>query len=92
MICVARLEELPPGKGKVVELTDRRVTIYNFDGKLIATATRAHRPPRAPDTRTADRAAHAFEVHAEDSPARLRDDEVACRVRVHRGEIWLDVD
>jgi hypothetical protein len=90
MIRVAHVSELPPGKGKVVELANRRVTVYNVDGKLVATATRPALPPREPDTRATDRPSHAFEVFAQDSPAKLRDDDVTCRVRVEHDEIWLD--
>lgn len=90
MIRVAELSELPPGKGKVVGLADRRLTIYNLDGRLVATATRARRP--RPELDADGRAHCVFEVFAEDSPARLRADELACHVTIEDGVIWLDAD
>jgi hypothetical protein len=91
MIRVAEVSELPPGKGKVVELRGSRVTVYNLDGRLYATATRAL-DPRAPDETCGCSPGLTFDVFAEDSPARQRADERACRVRVLSGAIWLDGD
>ncbi|HZS38987.1 MAG TPA: Rieske 2Fe-2S domain-containing protein [Polyangia bacterium] len=90
MIRVAEISELPPGKGKVVELGDRRLTIYNLDGKLVATATRARLPPRERETHECPQHGLAFDAFAEDSPARLRADEDRCALEIRDGAIWLD--
>ena len=68
-----------------------RVTVYNLDGRLYASATRAPAPASPPVDRV-DCATwgSVFDVFAEDSPAKLRADQRACRVRVESGAIWLE--
>jgi nitrite reductase/ring-hydroxylating ferredoxin subunit len=93
-IRVARLAELPPGKGKVVELAGRRLTVYNQAGRFFATSTgRTHPSERLAETST-DCTHHGlvFDVFAEDSPATLRADEQRCTVRVDEHYVWLFLD
>jgi nitrite reductase/ring-hydroxylating ferredoxin subunit len=89
MIRVASIAELPPGKGKIVEVGSRRITVFNCEGRFHA--TQAGRGAPVLDT-TATCPAHglAFDVYMEDSPAR-RHDEADCLVRVDDEGVWLIV-
>jgi nitrite reductase/ring-hydroxylating ferredoxin subunit len=91
---IAHVAELPPGKGKVVEVAGRRLTVYNQAGRFFATSSgRAH--PVEPLTETSTDCTHhglVFDVYAEDSPATLRADELRCTVRVDEHYVWLVLD
>jgi hypothetical protein len=91
LIQIGSAAELPPGKGKVIEVAGRPVTVCNMDGRYTATAPRhtavlhglpngTHVPHGAP-----------FEVYAEDSPARTRADDEVLTVRVDRDTLWLEL-
>jgi nitrite reductase/ring-hydroxylating ferredoxin subunit len=88
---VAELSELPPGKGKIVEVGEREVHIYNVDGRLHATATRQGRVSHGPTDHT--HAAHGttFDVNVEDSPARVRADQEQVTVRVEGETVFIEV-
>jgi nitrite reductase/ring-hydroxylating ferredoxin subunit len=91
-IRVGTTVELPPGKGKVVEVAGRQVTVFNRDGRFYASTTHVRRRGPAFDT-SATCAAHgfSFDVHCEDSPASLRDDQ-PCAVCVDDDDIFLIVE
>lgn len=94
-IRVAEVSELPPGKGKVIELHGRQVTIFNLEGRYYATSTRCEHegPMHAPHAEPAGACSQhglAFDVSAEDSPARLNADEQHCRVRVEGAVIYVE--
>ena len=84
---VAQLSELPPGKGKVVEVEGRQITVYNLEGRLVATSTRAPHPHEMETTDCTLPGLH-FDAFAEDSPARLRTDG-ECRVWLDGDDVWL---
>ncbi len=90
-IRVAEVKELPPGKGKVVHVGERQVTIYNVGGQFHANASREKCTTRRSFTAT-DCSQHGlvFEVFAEDSPADVIAGEV-CTVRVDDGAVWLEL-
>jgi len=92
-IRVAEVYELPPGKGKVVEVAGRSFTVYNRDGRFFATSSHAYR--RAPiggDTsNTCTHGGLEFDVWMEDSPARLLDED-RCSVTVRGDAVYLVVD
>jgi nitrite reductase/ring-hydroxylating ferredoxin subunit len=90
-IRVANRDELPPGKGKVVEVGERRVTIYNLDGRFHATATRRARPHNPIAETDCSLHGHVFDVYAEDSPARVRAETEVYAVRLRGGTIWLEL-
>ena len=90
-IRVANRDELPPGKGKVVEVGERRVTIYNLDGRFHATATRRARPHNPIAETDCSLHGHVFDVYAEDSPARVRAEMEVYAVRLRGGTIWLEL-
>jgi nitrite reductase/ring-hydroxylating ferredoxin subunit len=89
-IRVAHVTELPPGKGKVVEVDGRQITVYNLEGRLSATSTRS---PHLHDGPAPDCSQHglSFDAHAEDSPARLHTDS-PCRVWLVGDDVWMAVD
>jgi nitrite reductase/ring-hydroxylating ferredoxin subunit len=90
-IRIATVHELPPGKGKVVEVAGRSFTVYNRDGRFFATSSHAQR--RAPiggDTsHTCTHGGLEFDVWTEDSPARLLDQQDRCSVRVEDDGVYL---
>ncbi len=92
-IRVGNLNELAPGKGKVVETSDRQVTVYNVDGRLRATASRRARAAHHAGETDEACVQHGlvFDAFAEDSPARLRADEEECHVRIEAGAVYVDV-
>ena len=76
---VARLDELPPGKGKVVQLGARDIAVFNLEGRYYASC--AHRPhigaSELPGHATANACTSPggghglfFDATAADSPAR----------------------
>ena len=83
---VATVEEIPPGKGKLVELGGRQVAVYNSDGVFRAAWTRA--PSKPAFESACPQPGLTFDVFAEDSPSDLLDEE-PCAVRVDDGAIWL---
>jgi hypothetical protein len=87
---VGSLSELPPGKGKVVEVEGRRVTVFNDEGRFHASATRrlGHGVDAAPSATTCSQPGLHFDVFAEDSPADLEAEE-ECEVRVRRSDVWV---
>ena len=91
-IRVATVQQLPPGKGRIMEVEGRHVTVFNRDGRFYATCTRSPRrsTPAHVDTSYGGSPGIAFEVWAEDSPARL-DDDSRCRVRIDGDDVFLVV-
>jgi nitrite reductase/ring-hydroxylating ferredoxin subunit len=91
-IRVGDLDELAPGKGKVVEILDREITVYNVDGRLRATSSRRVRASHhTGETDACAQHGLVFDAFAEDSPARLAADEESCAVRVEEGAVYVDV-
>ena len=88
-IRVASPVDLPPGKGKVVEVEGRQITVFNREGRFYASSTHVRRRAPVIDT-TATCPTHGlgFDVYTEDSPARLRDEQ-RCHIRVDDDGIWL---
>jgi nitrite reductase/ring-hydroxylating ferredoxin subunit len=91
-IRVASTVELPPGKGKVVEVAGRYVTVFNREGRFYASTTHVcRRAPLLDTSSTCPAPGRGFDVYMEDSPARRRD-EHSCLVRVDEDGIWLILD
>src|SRR5437870_1581929 len=68
---VARVEEWPPGRGKLVSVGPLEVMVCNLEGRLEARAAGAIR--RAPVEECCPPGGLAFDALAEDAPSRLRD-------------------
>lgn len=88
---IARTDELPPGKGKVVVVGKRQVIVYNADGRLHATANRHPRSHQSIAESGCAPPGQLFDVFAEDSPARLRADAQSCVVVVRDGAIFIEL-
>ena len=89
---IANVTELPPGKGKTVELDGRQLAVFNVDGKLRATVARRSPRRRASDAETVcPQAGGAFDVFAEDSPAKLRADDDEVPLAIEDGAVLVDV-
>lgn len=87
-IRVSTIGQLPPGKGRVVEVDGRHVTIYNRDGRFYATCTRSPRRTAPSHADTSFSSSRGFDVWAEDSPARL-DDESRCQISIDGDDVVL---
>jgi hypothetical protein len=86
---VASTVELPPGKGKVVHIAGRTITVFNREGRFFAATTQAaRRTPTLDTSAVCPGQGLGFDVYMEDSPAGLRD-ESGCRIRVDGDAIWL---
>jgi hypothetical protein len=90
LVKIAEPDELPPGKGKTLLLEGREVTVFNQEGRMVATATSTRiltHPPVAETT--CEMPGHHFDVHLESSPARLRTDELHCQVVVEEDGVYV---
>jgi nitrite reductase/ring-hydroxylating ferredoxin subunit len=78
-IRIARVDEIPPGSGKVVELPHCTVTVYNVEGRYFADvehtahlgAQVAYASPPPPVTAPCRVRGRRFSATVEDSPARV---------------------
>ncbi|MBI4510137.1 MAG: hypothetical protein HY698_10925 [Deltaproteobacteria bacterium] len=91
LVKVAELDELPPGKGKTLEVEGREVTIYNVEGRYVATGTWPRYLTGHLDT-TCEMPGHRFDVGIEDSPARLRTDELSYQVFTDATGIYVLIE
>ncbi len=67
---VARVDELPPGAGKLVQIGAREVAVYNLEGRYYAAAA-AGRTHAMVGEGECPPAGARFEAAADDSPRRL---------------------
>jgi nitrite reductase/ring-hydroxylating ferredoxin subunit len=91
LVRVAEIDELPPGKGKTLDIDGREVTVYNQEGRYVATGT--HKS-RAADmmTTTCEMPGMHFDMGIGDSPDRLRIGELRYEVHVEDGGIYVLVE
>ncbi len=89
-IRVGSLSDFPPGKGKVVEVQGREVSVYNVHGKYSAVTSKRARDHLAIAPGCA---AHGrpFDVFSEDSPADQLADDREVRVLVEAQAVWLEI-
>jgi hypothetical protein len=92
-IRVGSLDELPPGKGKTLVVSGREVTVYNSEGRFVATATAAPRTGAVPET-ACDMPGHIFTVGPATTPAGgaedLRSDELRFTVVVDADSVYVE--
>src|SRR5207245_1614903 len=96
---VCDLDELPPGKGKVVRAFGREVRLFNRAGRVFATLEEhavgtAHEgggPPGELPPVCRHPGSH-FDAEQEDSPARAHAHEAAVRVRLGDDGVYLAVE
>jgi nitrite reductase/ring-hydroxylating ferredoxin subunit len=91
LVRVADVEELPPGKGKTLAIDGREITVYNQEGRYVATGT--HRTRVAGTvTSTCEMPGMHFDLGIGDSPDRLRIGELHYEVQVQEGGIFVLVE
>src|SRR5262245_20456529 len=96
---VADVDELPPGKGKTTTIAGREITVYNREGRLVATATASRvapivtAPPHAGGIleTSCDMPGHHFDVGPAVSPDRLQSDDSRYKVQVDDGSVYVIV-
>jgi nitrite reductase/ring-hydroxylating ferredoxin subunit len=93
---VCELDELPPGKGKMVRLGGREVYVYNREGRIFAAmeerAVLGAHAGSAPPGEAGPLCRHpgsTFEVEQDDSPARMHTQTGAIRVRLFGDSIYV---
>lgn len=91
LVKVGELDELPPGKGKILLVEGREVTVYNQEGRIVATATVPRHLGGMLETTCAAPGRH-FDIGIGDSPDRLRADELRYQVHVDSGNIFILVE
>lgn len=79
LIRVADVNELPPGKGKTIELEGRQITIVNQEGRYIATSTWPRHQAGVAET-SCEMPGYKFDMTLPENPARLRTDELHVQV------------
>jgi hypothetical protein len=87
---VAELDELPLGSGKTLHVEGREVTIYNDEGRFIATAVVPRHLSGTVET-TCDMPGQHFAVGIDDSADRLRTGSRKYRVEVTPDGIFVVV-
>jgi len=90
LIRVGDVAELPPGKGKLVDVGDRRICVYNVDGRFFASSSREGRVGHGPTDTTHPHGA-LFDVYVEDSPARVRAGQEHLAVRIEGDDLFIDL-
>jgi nitrite reductase/ring-hydroxylating ferredoxin subunit len=88
---VAQLDEIPPGKGKTLHVEGREITVYNQEGRLVATATMVSHIASVAET-TCTQPGHRFDVGTSASPDRLRTDELHYEVHVREGLVFVLIE
>ena len=91
MIKVAEPDELPPGKGKTLHIEGRDVTVYNTEGRYVATATWSRQAIGIMES-SCDMPGRKFDVGIEHSPARLRTDELHYQVLASEDGVFVLVE
>jgi nitrite reductase/ring-hydroxylating ferredoxin subunit len=95
---VCQLDDVPPGKGKLVRVGNREVHVYNREGRIYAaldeTAARARTEAPLPNdpAPACQHPGSRFDVEQEDSRARVHAHTAAVRVRVWQEEVYVAVE
>jgi nitrite reductase/ring-hydroxylating ferredoxin subunit len=100
---ICGLDELPPGKGKVVAIGGREVHVFNREGRIsarvaghcrsgVAAGAQAGLAPPGEAVPVCIHAGSRFEVEQEDSPARAHAEAASVHVRVREGAVYVAVE
>jgi nitrite reductase/ring-hydroxylating ferredoxin subunit len=90
---VAEVDELPPGKGKTATVLGREITVFNDEGRLVATASAQPKLGGLGLETTCLSPGHHFDTgHPALSPDRLRIDEIRYQVQVDDGSVYVVVE
>lgn len=89
-IKVADVDELPPGQGKTTVVGGREVTVYNREGRFVATST-STRPRVSAGVleTTCEMPGRHFAVGPAISPDRLQSDDERVQVVVAGGAVYV---
>jgi hypothetical protein len=85
---IAAVDELPPGKGKTATVAGREVTVYNREGRYVATMTASRVAAGVLET-TCEMPGRRFEVGPAISPDRLQSDDERVQVEVDDGCVYV---
>lgn len=85
---IADVDELPPGKGKTATVGGREVTVYNREGRYVATSTAPRLAAGVLET-TCEMPGRRFEVGPAISPDRLQSDDERVQVVVDDGAVYV---
>ena len=96
---VCELEDLPPGKGKIVQLGGFEIRLFNREGRVFAlreertaaSPSARHLPPGEGGAACRHAGSH-FEVEQEDSPARIRAHAASIPVELREDGSYLPLD
>jgi hypothetical protein len=86
---VAEIDELPPGKGKIISVHGREVTVYNREGRYVATVAVRTRAAAPVGETACEMPGHRFDAGIEHSPDRLQIGERCYRVEIETTGIFL---
>ncbi|MFH0903399.1 MAG: hypothetical protein V2A73_22450 [Pseudomonadota bacterium] len=88
---VARVDDLPPGKGKTVFLASREITVYNHEGRYVATSTWPRHLVGQTET-VCEMPGHRFDAEVEFSPATLHADDLHYIVVVEGNSVFVVIE
>jgi hypothetical protein len=93
-IKVCDLDELPPGKGRVVRVGSRDVYVYNREGRVFAAVEERATSisPLAGEPPSCHHRGASFDVEQEDSPARARAHTAAVAVTMREDGVFVELD
>ena len=89
---IGEVDEIPPGKGKTATVGGREITVFNEEGRFVATATALPRRGDLLETTCQMPGRHFDAGHPAHSPDRLRVDEVRYQVQVDDGSVYVLVE
>jgi nitrite reductase/ring-hydroxylating ferredoxin subunit len=97
-IRVCELDDIPPGKGKVVRVGGVDVNVYNREGRIFAQiedhrfGRGGHGGQSPPGEASCRLPGSHFDVEQSDSPARLGAHNMSVRVRVVEDAVWVALE
>jgi nitrite reductase/ring-hydroxylating ferredoxin subunit len=94
-IKIADVDELPPGKGKTTTVAGLEVTVYNREGRYVATASAPRAQGGMPGgvvETTCDMPGHHFDCGPAASPDRLQSDGLRYTVLVDDGSVYVLIE
>jgi nitrite reductase/ring-hydroxylating ferredoxin subunit len=97
---ICELDDVPPGKGKIVRVGRCEVYVYNREGRIFATvperavagAAHARESPPGEAPPACHHPGSRFEVEQEDSPARVRAHAAGVLLRIDGEGVYVALD
>jgi len=93
-IKVCEVDELPPGKGRILRVGSRDVYVYNREGRVFAALEERATTitPLAGEPPSCHHAGASFDVEQQDSPARTRAHTAVVAVSLRDEGIYVELD